>query len=37
VEGTEEIDTYDWFFRLPALGNAVCTVWDKLYGYNKSS
>ena len=34
VAGTEEIDTYDWFFRIPALGNAICTVWDKLYGYN---
>ena len=36
VAGTEEIDTYDWFFRIPALGNAICTVWDKLYGYNKN-
>lgn len=37
VAGTEEIDTYDWFFRIPALGNAVCTVWDKMYGYNKAN
>lgn len=34
VAGIEEIDTYDWFFRIPALGNTVCTMWDKLYGYN---
>ena len=37
VEGAPENDTYDWFFRVPALGNAVCSVWDKLYGYNKDT
>lgn len=37
VEGAPENDTYDWFFRIPALGNAVCSVWDKLYGYNKDT
>lgn len=37
VAGKEENDTYDWFFRIPALGNTICTVWDKLYGYNKSN
>ena len=30
-------DTYEWFFRLPAIGNAICTLWDKMYGYNNNN
>jgi hypothetical protein len=25
-------DIYDWFIRLPGIGNAICDMWDKVYG-----
>lgn len=33
-EGSEEEDTYEWYFHLPSLGNAVCQLWDNMYGYD---
>lgn len=29
-------DIYDWFIRLPGIGNSICKMWDKLYGYRSS-
>ena len=26
-------DTLDWHIRLPGIGNAICRMWDKVYGY----
>lgn len=28
----EKEDTYEWYFRLPAIGNSICEMWDKVYG-----
>jgi hypothetical protein len=28
----EKDDTYEWYFRLPAIGNSICQMWDKVYG-----
>lgn len=30
-EGKEADDIYDWYFRLPGIGNAICKMWDKVY------
>lgn len=29
--GTPEDDIYDWYVRLPGIGNAICKMWDKVY------
>jgi hypothetical protein len=29
--GTPEDDIYDWYIRLPGIGNAICKMWDKVY------
>ena len=29
-------DTYEWRFRLPAIGNSICYMWDKVYGTQKN-
>lgn len=31
-QGQQEDDVYDWFIRLPGIGNAICKMWDKVYG-----
>lgn len=36
-EGYQADDIYDWFIRLPGIGNAICKMWDKIYGYNADS
>lgn len=28
----EKEDTYEWYFRLPVIGNSICEMWDKVYG-----
>lgn len=28
----EKDDTYEWYFRLPVIGNSICEMWDKVYG-----
>ena len=33
-EGKTYPDTYEWYFRLPVIGNAICSLWDSIYGYN---
>lgn len=30
--GVQADDIYDWYFRLPGIGNAICKMWDKVYG-----
>ena len=30
--GTPEDDIYDWYVRLPGIGNAICKMWDKVFG-----
>ena len=27
-------DTYEWYFRLPILGNTISDLWDAMYGYS---
>jgi hypothetical protein len=27
-------DTYEWYFRLPVLGNTISSLWDAMYGYS---
>ena len=29
--GVQADDIYDWYFRLPGIGNAICKMWDKVY------
>ena len=29
--GTPADDIYDWYVRLPGIGNAICKMWDKVY------
>lgn len=29
-------DTYEWYINLPSIGDAVCQVWDFMYGYDPS-
>jgi hypothetical protein len=24
-------DIYEWYIRLPGVGNAICRMWDKIY------
>lgn len=36
-QGYQADDIYDWFVRLPGIGNAICKMWDKVYGYNADS
>lgn len=36
-QGYQADDIYDWFVRLPGIGNAICKMWDKVYGYNVDS
>ena len=31
--GSPQPDIYDWYFRLPGIGNSICQMWDKVYGY----
>lgn len=31
TEGVIADDIYDWFIRLPGIGNAICKMWDKIY------
>ena len=35
--GVKADDIYEWYFRLPALGNTVCSMWDKMYGYRSDN
>lgn len=34
---TGALDTKEWYFRLPAIGNAISKMWDKVYGYNSAN
>lgn len=34
--GARAEDTKDWYFRLPVLGNTICELWDKTYGFNEN-
>ena len=36
-EGTPADDIYDWFIRLPGIGNSICRMWDKIYGYRNDN
>lgn len=36
-EGTPADDIYDWFIRLPGIGNSICRIWDKIYGYRNDN
>ena len=36
-DGIQADDIYDWFVRLPGIGNAICKMWDKVYGYRKDN
>lgn len=29
---TDVVDTRTWHIHLPSIGNAICSVWDKMYG-----
>lgn len=31
TNGVQADDIYDWYFRLPGIGNAICKMWDKVY------
>lgn len=31
TNGVQADDIYDWYFRLPGIGNAICKMWDKIY------
>lgn len=35
--GIQADDVYEWYVRLPGIGNTICDVWDKLYGYNSQN
>ena len=37
TEGSPADDIYDWFIRLPGIGNAICKMWDKVYGYREDN
>ena len=28
-------DTREWYIRFPSIGNAICALWDAMYGYSK--
>lgn len=30
-QGHQADDIYDWYIRLPGIGNAICRMWDKIY------
>ena len=30
-QGYQADDVYDWYIRLPGIGNAICRMWDKVY------
>lgn len=32
---TNQQDTREWYLRLPSVGNAICQVWDKMYGEDR--
>ena len=36
-EGAPADDIFDWFIRLPSIGNSICTMWDKMYGYRNDN
>lgn len=29
-------DKIEWYIHLPVIGNTICQVWDRMYGYNSS-
>ena len=31
-----QLDTREWYVRLPSVGNAICQVWDKMYGESRN-
>lgn len=31
-----QLDTREWYVRLPSIGNAICQVWDKMYGESRN-
>lgn len=35
--GSPALDMMEWYIHLPVLGDAVCEVWDTLYGYNSQN
>ena len=32
----DQLDTREWYIRLPSIGNAICQVWDKMYGEDRN-
>lgn len=34
--GITKADKMEWYIHLPVLGNAVCEIWDDLFGYNSN-
>ena len=36
-DGHQADDIYDWFIRLPGIGNAICKMWDRVYGYREDN
>lgn len=35
--GSKQTDMMEWYVHLPAIGNAICTVYDTLYGFDNSA
>lgn len=35
VNGITKSDMMEWYIHLPILGDAICELWDNLYGYDK--
>lgn len=33
---TGQKDTREWYIRLPSVGNAICQMWDKMYGESRN-
>jgi hypothetical protein len=34
---TNQKDMREWYIHLPSVGNAICELWDKVYGYDSAS
>lgn len=35
INGVTKADMMEWYIHLPILGDAICELWDDLYGYDK--
>lgn len=36
INGVTKPDMMEWYIHLPILGDAICELWDNLYGYDKN-